>query len=293
MSPQISVITATYNRAYILHKAIKSVIQQSFENWEHIIVDDGSTDNTYEVVSQFMKDDPRIKYVKLNKNSGQGAAQNKGIEMSGSSLIAFLDSDDELHPEYLKRQTEFFHANPDVGLCYVGADYYFNKKKVKTLHVKTSGDLEVFLFNRFAGLGGSTFTVQKKVVDKIGMIDPTLPSLKDYDFLIRAAKYFRFGYLEGCNTKMRLDSGNRISDNRKIVLEGIIMFYNKHKERGKEVGKFHHITRKMARQYALNKKDIATAYKYLFESVKYNPFYLYGYLYAFKLPLLYLRSLKR
>jgi len=293
MSPKISVITATYNRAYILHKAINSVLHQTFDNWEHIIVDDSSTDNTYEIVSRYMKNDPRIIYVKLNKNSGQGAALNKGIELANSPLIAFLDSDDELHPEYLKRQTEYFNAHPDIGLCYVGADYYSNNKKVRTLHTKTAGDVEGFLFNRFIGIGGSTFTVQKKVFDKVGMFDPEFPALKDYDFLVRVAKYFHFGYMEGCNTKMLLDSENRISDNRELVFKGRIMIYNKHKERGKEIGKFHHITRKMARQYALNKKDLVTAYKYLFEAVKYRPFYLYGYLYTFKLPILYFKSIKK
>ena len=290
MKPEISIITATYNRAYILPDAINSVRNQSFENWEHIIVDDGSADNTVDVVADFMKVDPRIKYIKLEKNSGQGNAMNKGIEEAITPLIAFIDSDDELHPEYLKNQISFFNNHPETGLCYVGADYYSNNKRTHTVHPQVSGNLEKFLFTNLKGLGSSSsITVREFVFNKAGYFDTVMPSQKDLDFLVRVARLFPIGYIDNCNTIMRSDSDNRISDNAKSIIEGEIIFINKYESRIKELGLYHHVARKLARKYALYQKNLPMAYRYLLKSIKSNPTYLYAYLYAFKLPILYLK----
>ncbi len=290
MKPEISIVTATYNRAYILPEAINSVRNQSFENWEHIIVDDGSADDTADVVAEYMKTDPRIKYIKLKRNVGQGEAMNKGVESANAPLIAFIDSDDELHPEYLKNQISFFKSNPKTGLCYVGADYYTNNKHTHTVHPQVSGNLENFLYTNLKGLGSSSsITVQKFVFEKAGYFDTEMPSQKDLDFLVRAARHFPIGYLNNCNTKMRSDSDNRISDNAKSVIEGEIIFFNKYESRIKELGLYHHVSRKLARKYALYQKNLPMAYKYLLNSIKSKPSYFYAYIYALKLPILYLK----
>lgn len=290
MNPEVSIVTATYNRANVLSGAINSVRNQSFKNWEHIIVDDGSTDETHNVVAGYMKADSRIRYVKLNKNAGQGAAMNRGIKEANASLIAFIDSDDELHPDYLINQTSFFKENPEMGLCYVGADYYRNNRLTRTVHPQVSGNLESFLFNNLKGLGSSSsITVQKFVFKTAGYFDTKMPSQKDLDFLVRVARSFPIGYLNGCNTIMHLDSDNRISGNAKSVIEGEIIFFNKHKSRFKELGLYHHVARKLARKYALYQKNLPMAYKYLIKSIKSKPSYLYAYLYTFKLPILYLK----
>ena len=291
MKPEISIVTATYNRAYILPEAIKSVRNQSFENWEHIIVDDGSADDTADVVAGYMKTDSRIKYIKLEKNVGQGEALNVGIKQSKAPLVAFLDSDDELHPEYLKKQIAFFQRNPEMGLCYVGADYFTNNKHTHTVHPQVSGNLEKFLFTNLKGLGSSSsITVQKFVFEKVGCFDTKMPSQKDLDFLVRVARFFPIGYLSGCNTKMRSDSDNRISDNARSVIEGEVMFFNEYESRIRELGLYYHVSRKLARKYALYGKNLPMAYKCLIKSIKSKPSYLYAYLYAFKLPMLYFKK---
>ena len=93
--PFFSIITPTFNRGHILPRAIKSVLNQTFKDWELIIVDDGSTDNTSEIVKEFLRD-KRIKYIKLERNQGVGKARNKGIELSTGKFIIPLDSDDVL-----------------------------------------------------------------------------------------------------------------------------------------------------------------------------------------------------
>lgn len=103
--PFFSIITATYNRAYCLEKPINSVLNQEFQDWELIIVDDGSIDNTDEVVEKYLKDD-RIKYIKLEKNSGVNVARNRGIGISKGEYIVLLDSDNEFYPNVFNKYKE-------------------------------------------------------------------------------------------------------------------------------------------------------------------------------------------
>ena len=90
---KVSVVIPTYNRASLLKRAIKSVLCQTYPDFEVIIVDDGSTDNTEEVIRSF--DDKRVKYIKLKKNKGYPVALNKGVKTAKGEYIGFLDSDDE------------------------------------------------------------------------------------------------------------------------------------------------------------------------------------------------------
>lgn len=116
--PFFSIVLPAYNRAAILPRSIGSVIKQAFKDWEMIIVDDGSTDNTQNVVKSF--NDPRIKYVYQN-NSERSSARNKGIDNASGTWICFLDSDDEYQPDHLQELAEFieFHK-PLPGVTATG-----------------------------------------------------------------------------------------------------------------------------------------------------------------------------
>jgi len=111
MSELVSIITPTYNSEKYISEAIQSVQKQTYRNWEMIIVDDCSSDNTIAIVEQFMEDDHRIHLLKLNKNSGPGVARNTAITEAKGKYIAFLDSDDLWKPEKLSKQIEFMKAS--------------------------------------------------------------------------------------------------------------------------------------------------------------------------------------
>jgi len=114
-SPKISIITPTYNRAHLLPRAWASLKAQTFSDFEWIVVDDGSTDETESVVASF--NDPRIRYIKLPKNRGVNAARNRGIEASRAPYLVFLDSDDEMVPEALEEMLKAWEEvdDPMVG----------------------------------------------------------------------------------------------------------------------------------------------------------------------------------
>ena len=104
MRPFFSIIIPTYNRGHVLGKTIQSVINQNFNDWELIVVDDGSTDNTKNIINDFSKNDSRIRYI-YQDNQERSAARNNGIENSNGKYICFLDSDDE----YLQHHLSTFY----------------------------------------------------------------------------------------------------------------------------------------------------------------------------------------
>lgn len=109
---KISVIIPTFNRGWCIQRAIKSVIKQPYKNWELIIVDDGSADNTKKVVKKYLKD-KRIRYHKLSKNKGVNFARNKGLDISSGEYVVLLDSDDEFLPHALKNIASEFDKTAD------------------------------------------------------------------------------------------------------------------------------------------------------------------------------------
>ncbi|MFK5957307.1 MAG: glycosyltransferase family 2 protein [Lutibacter sp.] len=114
MNQLVSIITPNYNASKYISETIQSVIDQTYENWELIIIDDCSTDNSVEIIKQFQKKDQRIQLITLNRNSGPAVARNKGIEVSNGDFIAFLDSDDSWIENKLEIQVRFMQNNNSV-----------------------------------------------------------------------------------------------------------------------------------------------------------------------------------
>ncbi len=110
-TPEVSIITPVYNTENYLRDSLESVRNQSFLNWEHILVDDCSKDKSLAIIKGYAEKDPRVKYIKLLENNGAGVARNKAIEMAEGSYIAFLDSDDLWHPLKLEKQIKFMRDN--------------------------------------------------------------------------------------------------------------------------------------------------------------------------------------
>lgn len=288
--PHVTIVIPTYNRKKTLPRAVDSIVAQTYQNWELLIVDDCSTDDSLSIIEQSYSDE-RIKIVRMSQNGGANKARNEGIKISRSKYIAFLDSDDVMHPHTIQKQIEKF-AKKNIGICYVGATYFSGKEEQGIVHHKKAGYLEKYLFLNLKGLGSSTsgFMVKSEVFEKVGRFDEDMASQQDLDLLVRAARFFEIDYLDNCNTKMYMNVANRISDNQIAVIEGEVMFFEKHKIRIKELGVYHHVARKLARKYALYGKDLKNAYKILFSVMKYKPSYLYAYVYALKLPILYLKK---
>jgi len=190
-NPEVSVIIPTYNRERLIMRAIQSVLNQSFKNWEMIIVDDGSKDNTHQIIKSLLTD-PRIIYLKLEKNVGMCEARNLGIRKARGKFIAFLDSDDEWLPAKLEKQLDVFAANIEsTGLVYTGA-FFINiatgERRIR-LARKKGNIFDTQLTENPIG-GSSRVMVRKVCFDQVGYFDPDFTSLEDWEMWTRiATKY--------------------------------------------------------------------------------------------------------
>jgi glycosyltransferase involved in cell wall biosynthesis len=124
--PFFTVVITTYNRADLLTRAIQSLLSQTEKDWEAVIIDDESTDDTYSKISSFLKSDSKIQYVK-HSHRGEALSKNAGIEIATGRFITFLDSDDEFDPTHLESRKSLLQENPHVKFLYGGVKIIGNQ----------------------------------------------------------------------------------------------------------------------------------------------------------------------
>jgi len=181
-SLEVSVIIPTYNRGWILKEAIDSVLAQEFRDFELIVVDDGSTDNTPQILESYAQDLTVIR----QPNRGVSAARNRGIVAANGRLISFLDSDDLWLPRKLSSQVNFFNSNPEAVINQTEEIWIRNGVRVnpKTRHHKPSG----MIFEQSLALclvSPSAVMMKRFLFDAVGLFDEDLPACEDYDLWLR------------------------------------------------------------------------------------------------------------
>ena len=186
-NPRVSVIVTTYNRASMLPRAVDSVLAQTYEDYELIIVDDCSTDDTPEVTRTFV--DPRIRIVRHPENRGGAAALNTGIRMARGECVAFLDDDDEWLQTKLARQLESLDADPRVGLVYTWFDRIDGASGARRDGGRgvISGDISQDVVGWDLPAGTPTYFVRTEAAREIGGFDETLAICFDWDFMTRVS----------------------------------------------------------------------------------------------------------
>ncbi len=206
MSPSVSIIIPTHNRADLLKRAIQSVLAQTYRNFELIVVSDGSTDNTDEIVASF--DDPRLVFLKHAQPRGASAARNTGIQASRGDYIAFLDDDDEWLPEKLEKQVQYIRNLPEcVGMVYCWMDYYQGKEVVSEHHPQLRGNIFEHVLDGQPIGGAPTLLVRRTVVEKLGGFDESLPRGNDGDFIRRVCLEYEVDFVPEVLVKVHIDHG--------------------------------------------------------------------------------------
>lgn len=164
-NPLISIITPAYNSAEFITNTIRSVQQQSFTNWEHIIVDDSSDDNTFSIIKSFAKEDSRIIPVRNKENSGAAVTRNKGLELAKGRFIAFLDSDDLWYPEKLDRQLKFMLEN-QIPISFASYDLISNDGKKLNKVIKSVKQIDYTGYMKDTIIGMSSTMIDTSIVNK-------------------------------------------------------------------------------------------------------------------------------
>lgn len=179
---RISVIIPTYNRGWIIKEAIDSVLTQNYPDFELIVVDDGSTDDTQNILAEYKS---RIRILQQD-NKGVSAARNYGIDKAGGDYIAFLDSDDIWLQNKIITQVNFFKQDPSSLICQTEEIWVRNGKRVnpKKYHKKYSGIIFEKTLPRCL-VSPSAVMIKKSLIKEVGGFDETLPACEDYDLWLR------------------------------------------------------------------------------------------------------------
>lgn len=184
----VSVIVPTYNRAHILARAINSVLKQSYQNIELIIVDDYSKDNTFEIVNNYLDEDKRIIYIKNKKNIGAACSRNVGIEHSRGVFLSFLDSDCEYLPEKIEKEIGLMHTlEPPPAVIY--SNMWREQKDTETvlsLNIKAKLLTPVDIFNcKYHFLDPTAWFCRSDIIKKLEGFDKNMYTYDDIDLLMR------------------------------------------------------------------------------------------------------------
>jgi len=188
---EVSVIIPVYNRSVFLKQAVSSVLQQTYSPKEVIVVDDGSSEDIKSVVKEF--NDERLTYA-WQPHQGVAAARNFGINLSKTSWLAFLDSDDYWLPTKLAAQVNFHQQHPDIFISQTNEVWLQNGKRLnqKKYHQKLAGNIFKPSLARCL-ISPSAVLLHKKVLATVGLFDETLPACEDYDLWLRVTLHYWVG----------------------------------------------------------------------------------------------------
>jgi glycosyltransferase involved in cell wall biosynthesis len=282
-NPTVSTIIPTYNRAHLIGRAIQSVLNQTYQNFEIIVVDDCSTDNTWEVIKEFIESEKRIQYFKHNENKGGSAARNTGIKMAKGDYIAFLDSDDEWLPGKLEKQLKIFKNNSvQVGAIYSGFQYIYQKGiDMDKRHIpKNRGYIYKDLLMKNCVGSASTLLIKKECFDKVKLFDKSLPSCQDYDMWIRIAKYYEFDFVKESLVKYQVHD-NQISTNLSTVIKGEKKIINKYLKELKKSPIIYSEHCFFLGNKLCHAAEMREGRKYLFKAIIIYPFCMKYHIYVF------------
>lgn len=232
MEPLVSVVIPSYNRASMIERALNSLIRQTHRNWEALVVDDGSTDNTEELVKGFSVKDTRVKYFRQEKNGGACVARNRGIDESRGEFITFLDSDDEYHPRKIELQVRVFRESPveNLGVVSCGReDERDGKVYLRWIPTKRGDILQNLLRKERIGGNTSFLMVKASVIREHGIyFDPEMPAGQDWDFLVRVCQVSSFDFVPEPVVIIHHHAGERVYTNERSLV-AIDKQYHKYK----------------------------------------------------------------
>lgn len=213
--PQVSVIIPAYNAAHCLAETMTSVQQQTFTDWELLVIDDGSHDRTAEIVQQFQQDDVRIRLIR-QPNQGVSIARNRGVAESQAAIIAFLDADDQWLPTKLNAHLEQFQANPQLGVSFAQVEFLTQSGK-PTGQISSSqltGLKPANLLCENPTTTTSNWVIRRAVWSEVGGFCATMSYSEDLEWLLRVvcAQHWQIAGIPAVLTRYRTSTTGLSAD---------------------------------------------------------------------------------
>jgi len=274
--PTVNVIIHTFNNEKFIAETVESVLRQTYNGYEIIVVDDGSEDGTRDALLPYMQE---IRY-HYKENGGIASAKNAGISLSNAEFIAFLDHDDLWVPDKLKIQMEHFNSNPQVGLVYAKYTSFRNDKELRT---KPEKGYSGWIFKKLLSksfVQTSTVMVKRECLNAVGQFDESFKLADEYDMFLRVAKRFQCGFVDKELTRYRVHDKNASRNNLLFDKENLRVFkkvYNGYTDLDEKEKK---ILRKRIAMYSIkvagslyDQGQLKESMKYQKEAFKYSSFF--------------------
>ncbi len=274
--PTVSVIIHTYNNEKFISETIKSVLNQTYNDYEIIVVDDGSVDGTRNALLPYMQ---RIRY-HYKENGGIASAKNSGISLSKGEFVAFLDHDDLWVPEKLKIQIEYFNENPSVGLVYAKYTSFRNGNELRT---KPEKGYSGWIFKKLLSksiIQTSTVMVKRECLNAVGPYDESFALGDEYDMFLRISKRFQCGFVDYELTKYRMHDTNASNNDFLFDKENLGVYKKTYNNFTDLDGEEKKILRKRIARYSMkvaerlySQGQLEKSKEYQKEALNYLPFY--------------------
>jgi glycosyltransferase involved in cell wall biosynthesis len=224
----ISVVIPAYKRGHIIERAIRSILGQTYQDFEILVVDDGSRDDTESVVAALSKEEPRVRYFCHDTNRGAQAARNTGAKAAQGEWIAFLDSDDYFTPNSLEMRILTARSE---GVKVIHSECQVLRKG-ESMTAYGISPLNGYVYRDLLTDPGpilfSGLLIAKEALEKIGYLDEQIISYQDWDTVIRLAKYYPFGFIAEPTFIYDCRGDDTISQNMVREAEGYRQVFNKH-----------------------------------------------------------------
>lgn len=241
----ISIIIPAYNAAEFILEAVSSIMRQDCTDYEIIIVDDGSTDSTRDVLNKLI-DSKEIKYIH-QVNSGPGAARNRGLEVATKDYVCFLDADDALLPYSISKRVDFMDRHPEVSMVFTDLYRCRTKDDTSEIHLRADNFLEKFAeavisstppeyvfdaryvslaFKHNPSIKTPTVMVRRETFDKVGLFDCSLRAAEDVDMWLRIARRMPIGFIDEPLTYWNNFRSSLTSDAERFFNDTLV-FYKK------------------------------------------------------------------
>ncbi len=228
--PFVTVFTPNYNKSKYLAEAIESVLHQTYENFEYIIVDDCSTDDSWDIISDYASKDERIKAYRNDENLKIVKTRNKGFQFSSkeAKYYAILDSDDVSTPERLEKQVNFLEENPRYGL--IGSDLIVIDEESKEIGYRkyASSDLDIRkVITRLNPIAQSSVLIRKQAIQEVGFYDEKWSVCQDYDYWLRIGINWKLKNFDKSLIKYRLSRTQVKITNLKETIQNTYLIQKK------------------------------------------------------------------
>lgn len=229
MTPKISIIIPTYNREKVIAKTLDCIIAQTYDNWECLVVDDFSSDNTWSILQQYASKDSRIYALKNEKTKGACGARNTGFIRSTGEFVQFFDSDDQMAPTLLEELHGEFSIGVDVVTCWTHVVDVESNTNVDAFEYVSTGNIHEALLTGRTYVDTNCALIKRDVIEKINGWSEDCPSFQEWDFHLRLSKYARYTTLKKHLINYYVGGADTISKSQYKWLIGMLYILSKYK----------------------------------------------------------------